>query len=472
MLRFINPAQALARGDFMRAVAVYEYEGVPTDKVLHDRLQANWTTITANLAHNLEVEQKYGVYSFDKKGKQHWSDAAFAVLVERRGLADKWPKSPTGKYRLADAKRGSEEEKVFKHMALLDSYFEPLRQTRKILTEFKTFKLPIGSDARCRPGNIPYSQRTGRSSPKKGSIFALSAWVRWLIKPQPGRAIAYVDLVSAEFGIAAAISRDPAMMKLYSDKVAGLIEDVYLEIAKMAGAVPADAKMAEYRLVRALWKICCLMIQYGAWAGTVATMAGCSLSVATGIHRTHHELFNRYWSYIDRRRIEAQVGGIMQTRGGWKLRTKYQKAGTLGNFPVQAQAAEILQLASAHMVEDGIHLCATVHDAVLIEDSIENIDASVEKAKYWWRSASREILAYELDADVKVVRYPAVYEDKDGKAMYEMLMKLLDAAEQNQISQESVSQVLETADQDESLAEEACSYGTNSEVQGRQVRSL
>ena len=124
------------------------------------------------------------------------------------------------------------------------------------------------------------------------------------------------------------------------------------------------------------------------------------------------------------------------------------------------------------MVEDGIHLCATVHDAVLIEDSIENIDASVEKAKYWWRSASREILAYELDADVKVVRYPAVYEDKDGKAMYEMLMKLLDAAEQNQISQESVSQVLETADQDESLAEEACSYGTNSEVQGRQVRSL
>ncbi len=119
-------AQALNRGDFTRAVACYEYEGIPVDKSLHDRLQANWTTITSNLARQLEDKHRSGVYRCDNQGQQHWSDAKFAELVERRGLAGIWPMTATGKYKISDPKRGSEDEKVFKNMATIDPYLEPV----------------------------------------------------------------------------------------------------------------------------------------------------------------------------------------------------------------------------------------------------------------------------------------------------------------------------------------------------------
>jgi len=87
MLRFINPAQALARGDFMRAVAVYEYEGVPTDKVLHDRLQANWTTITANLAQTWKLNRNTASIASTRKAQTTLVRRGRCRLVERGVLA-------------------------------------------------------------------------------------------------------------------------------------------------------------------------------------------------------------------------------------------------------------------------------------------------------------------------------------------------------------------------------------------------
>ncbi|MGO9326023.1 MAG: hypothetical protein ACLP07_15820 [Terracidiphilus sp.] len=435
MLPKLVPAQALNRGDFTRAVAWYEYNGIPVDMALHNRLRENWTKITAGLAMKIEEKFQYGVYSLDRLGQQHWSDAGLAKLVERRGLADVWPKTgQAGKYRTGDPERGGEDDKVFKTMAQLDPYFEPLRQTKKLLSTFKRFEIPVGRDGRCRAGNIPFSQRTGRSSPKGGSIFALTAWARWLIKPAPGRAVAYVDLVSAEFGVAAALSRDPVMLKLYIDMINGIIEDVYLEIAKMSKAAPSTATKESHPEVRKLWKPACLAAQYDAMPERIAKMTNCSLSVARGIHYTHHHLFRCYWDYIDTLKVEAQAAGVMKTRGGWMLRTAHQKEGTLGNFPVQAHCAEVMRLAASYMVAEGIRLCTTVHDAVLIEDSVENINHAVETARACWRKASLEVIGFELDADAKIVRHPNRYEDKDGKEMFHLLLQLLDEAERNQQS--------------------------------------
>lgn len=429
MLPKVVPAQALNRGDFTRAVAWYEFNGIPVDQPLYDRLKANWTTITSRLARTTEDEHKYGVYHFDDRGQHHWSEANFSDLVARRGLADVWPKTAKGKYRTGDPKRGGEDEQVFKRMSLLDPYFEPLRQTKKLLSEFKKFELPIGPDGRCRAGNIPFTQRTGRSSPKRGSIFAMPAWGRFLIKPAPGRALAYVDLKSAEFGIGAALSQDPVMLKLYSEMMSGEVEDVYLEIAKMAAAAPSDATMQSHADVRKLWKPACLATQYGAEPERIAKTTNCSLSTARGIHYTHHHLFRGYWDYIDTLRVEAQASGFMQTRGGWKIKTRHQKEGTLGNFPVQAHCAEIMRLAVSYMVGEGLSLCTTVHDAVLIEDSIEGIDRAVEVARACWCRASLEVIGYQLGADDKIVRHPDRYEDKDGKAMFKLLMSLLEETE-------------------------------------------
>jgi hypothetical protein len=139
-------------------------------------------------------------------------------------------------------------------------------------------------------------------------------------------------------------------------------------------------------------------------------------------------------------RVEAQASGVMCTRGGWQLHTRYQEEGTLGNFPIQAHCAEIMRLAVSFMVAEGLCLCTTVHDAVMVEDSIENIDRTVEMAQACWRKASGEVIGYELDADAKVVRYPSHYEDKDGKTMFELLLTLLEEAEEEpELVQETLS---------------------------------
>ena len=81
-----------------------------------------------------------------------------------------------------------------------------------------------------------FRSRTGRNQPSNSKfIFGPSVWLRGLIKPPPGYGLAYIDWSQQEFGIAAALSGDPAMMDAYHSG------DPYLAFAKQAGAVPAHA---------------------------------------------------------------------------------------------------------------------------------------------------------------------------------------------------------------------------------------
>jgi DNA polymerase I len=69
-----------------------------------------------------------------------------------------------------------------------------------------------------------------------------------LIQPPPGHAIAYIDWAQQEFGIAAALSRDPLMMDAYRSG------DPYLAFAKQAGAAPPDATKATHKTIRDQFK--------------------------------------------------------------------------------------------------------------------------------------------------------------------------------------------------------------------------
>jgi DNA polymerase-1 len=85
--------------------------------------------------------------------------------------------------------------------------------------------------------------------------------LRGLIKPEPGKAVAYIDYSQQEIGVAAALSGDRAMMQAYNSG------DPYLEFAKQAGAAPADATRDTHEAVRNLFKQCVLAVQYGMGEG-------------------------------------------------------------------------------------------------------------------------------------------------------------------------------------------------------------
>ena len=50
---------------------------------------------------------------------------------------------------------------------------------------------------------------------------------------------------------------------------------------------------------------------------------------------------------------------------------------SLQNFPVQANAAEMMRLAAIYATEAGVEVCAPVHDAFLIAAPIDDIDHAV-----------------------------------------------------------------------------------------------
>jgi DNA polymerase-1 len=85
-----------------------------------------------------------------------------------------------------------------------------------------------------------------------------------------------------------------------------------------------------------------------------------------------------------------------------------------------------MRLAASFMVDEGLALCATVHDAVLIEAPAGQIDADVEVAQQCWARASEIVLGgFTLDADSKVVKCPEVYHDEDGQPMWERIQSAL-----------------------------------------------
>ena len=99
-----------------------------------------------------------------------------------------------------------------------------------------------GSDGRNRCLLSAFRSRTGRNQPSNSKfIFGPATWLRSLIRPEPGMALAYVDFSSQEMGIAAALSGDPALLEAYRSG------DVYLSFAKQAGLAPPDATKATPR---------------------------------------------------------------------------------------------------------------------------------------------------------------------------------------------------------------------------------
>src|SRR5262249_50730113 len=137
------------------------------------------------------------------------------------------------------------------------------------LDDVRPDELAVGRDGRNRVPLCPFASKTGRNQPSSTRfIFGPATWLRGLIKPGPGRAIAYVDWAQQEFGIAAALSGAPAMMSAYQSG------DPYLAFAIQAGQAPGDATRETHGRVREQCKTCVLGVQYGMGEAGLAQRLG------------------------------------------------------------------------------------------------------------------------------------------------------------------------------------------------------
>ena len=409
MLPKIDLPRALLRGRYMSAVARMERNGVPIDVGTFELLKRNWSKIQDQLIEEIDVD--YGVFD----GLTFKADR-FATWLAKTDIP--WPRLESGRLDLSDD--------AFREMARGYPTIAPLRELRGALSEMRLADLAVGRDGRNRTMLSAFRARTGRNQPSNTKfIFGPSVWLRGLIQPPPGCGIAYIDWQQQEFGIAAALSGDPLMLEAYRSG------DPYLAFAKQAGAAPKDATKATHKAIRDQFKSTVLAVQYGMGAESLAQRIGQPPIRARELLRLHRETYRVFWRWSDAAVDHAMLTGGLHTAFGWKVQVPTSSnERSLRNFPMQANGAEMLRLACCLATEQGIEVCAPVHDALLICAPFDRLDVDVARMQDIMREASRIVLnGFELGTDATLVRYPGRYMDERGTVMWQRVMALVDRAE-------------------------------------------
>jgi hypothetical protein len=348
------------------------------------------------------------------EGALTFSTQRFAQYLAHHDIP--WPRLPSGNLSLDDD--------CFKEMArAYPMEIGPIREVRHTLSQLKLHELAVGRDGRNRCLLSAFGSRSSRNQPSNSAyIFGPSTWLRSLIKPEPGRAVAYVDWSQQELAIAAYLSGDPAMQEAYQSG------DFYLTFAVMAGAAPSDATKVTHAAVREQFKTVCLGVLYGLSEHGLARRLGVPLSTGRLLLQHHKDVFRRYWAWSEQVEMQGMLGGTLRTVFGWQMHTSaHANPRSLRNFPMQANAAEMLRLACCLCTEQGIQVCGPVHDALLVEASDDEMEAVVAQTQALMQEASLLVLpGFPLRTEAKIVRYPERYQDPRGVQMWETVQSILE----------------------------------------------
>ncbi len=413
MLPYIDLPRALLRGRYMAASAAMEFNGVPIDTETLGRLRDHWADIQDELIAAIDTD--YHVFD-GRSFRRDW----FEAFLVRGGIP--WPRLKSGVLDLTSS--------TFREMAKAYPVIAPLYELRHALSALRLNVLTVGDDGRNRTVLWAFASKTGRNQPSNAKfIFGPSVWIRGLIKPGPGCAVAYIDYGNQEFGIAAALSGDEKMMEAYRSG------DPYLAFGKQCHRLPPDATEETHFRERGLLKTCVLGVQFGMEDKSLASRLGEGEIVARELLRHHRDTYRKFWKFSDAVADTGMLGLPLETVFGWRLLAGDDpNPRSLRNFPMQANGAEMLRLACCLGIERGIEIVAPVHDAVMIHAPLDRIDQDIATMRAAMAEASRIVLdGFELRTDVKtdgkypsVVRYPDRYMDKRGAVMWQRVMQLLD----------------------------------------------
>jgi hypothetical protein len=303
---------ALYHGEFAAVSALMEHNGVPTDMEVFSQLtdKNTWRAIRDDMVPAIDAQ--YSVYVRNAVGDWTFNMERFERYLERKRILSSWPRKENGKL---DMRR-----KTWNTMTKGFAELEPLRELRHTRDKMRKIKLAVGPDGRNRTVLWPFKSKTSRTQPKAAEwIFSPAVWLRFLIKPEPGMAVAYIDYSSMEFLIAAVISDGHCgpvnnMLNMYRSG------DPYMAYAQRVGEIPGHITketLGNYAVVRERYKVMLLAVQYGISAETLAARLGISTFEAHEMLAQHHELFAQYWQWSDDWLQHSLQTGVMRTAFGW-----------------------------------------------------------------------------------------------------------------------------------------------------------
>ncbi len=436
---------ALIRGRYSVATAHFNRNGYPVDVELHDNIIAAWPDIRAEMLKSIE---DYGVFSNGRFKHQLLEE----MLVRLR-LDDVWPLTPTGARKT--------DEKTLRAMAVKHASVERLCNTMVALGQMKKVQpLAIGPDRRARLGKKElgfrrlglkhaeeetrsagygaFRSKTGRNQPGASEFLMLrNNWWRTLITPPQGKALLYADWQSQEIAVAAYLSDDQRMIEHYKSG------DFYLAFGRGAKLVPDTATKTSHALYRnKVLKPVSLGTLYGQKEIGMAARINRTEKEAAGLLRAHADMYATYWAWNRDSIDAATLSGKIETPLGWTMEVgdlrqtslvdgEWEADGTrettLQNWPMQATAGDILRVACIAMADEGFKIVFPLHDAVLVEVDVADVEEASSRISYLMEEAARSVLGQGIPVDVDVVMPGENLRTEKGNAMWEIVRKALKA---------------------------------------------
>lgn len=146
--------------------------------------------------------------------------------------------------------------------------------------------------------------------------------------------------------------------------------------------------------------------------------------------RKHEEMYPGFWAWAGEVCDQGMLTLQLSTELGWTLTLdalSQANPRSLMNFPMQANAAEMLRLACCLATEDGLEVVAPIHDALALVAPLDVVGEHTERLRGHMEAASEVVLGgFRIRAEVeKVARYPDRYMDKAGAEMWRTVMGML-----------------------------------------------
>jgi DNA polymerase-1 len=398
---------SLLRGSYMRADAHMRHRGIPIDVPLFNDLSSLWPELRAEIINDLNTRYPFFEGArFRKKRLEQW--------VAEHDI-QYWPRTPTGQL--------CTDKETLENIGKRCPEAAEFCSTKVTLDQLKTFKLSVGVDGRNRCMLSAFKSKTSRNQPSNSHFaFGLNAAFRSLIKPEPGNALVYLDFSGQEFALAAYLSGDENMITAYESG------DPYCAWAIEAGAMPQGGDKKSHPDVRAVYKLAALGVLYGMREKTMSGYVGVPETRARALLSSHREMFPRFWRW-SAAVIEAGIAmRKLHTVFDWRMTIlPTAKPGTLANYPMQANGAEMLRLACCYAIDRGIPVVAPVHDAIMVEGPDADIDAIAEDMRRCMELASRKVLGGPM---VRVdmsppLRFPDRYVDGRNTELWDLTLRLL-----------------------------------------------
>ena len=410
--------QICIRGAAQVDFAKINATGISVDLKSFSKFKANWPVARKQLIEDYNNE----LNCFDG---EVFKAELFEDLLRRidSKIYSTWPRTFTGKLSLTEA-----TFKKFIHIPEIEKVFE----VKNLLSKTTLGGFSISDNGRSITNLRPFSTSSYRCAPGGSTFpFNASAWLRNFIRPPWGFYNYYIDYRSQEPAIQGYLSGDEKLIDAYKSG------DIYIFAAKQFGEIPKDYDVKKAKKdfldIRNKWKIIFLATSYGMGREAVAAQLKTDTGQAAALLKKFKQLFHVYYDYINSRMNTLHRDLRIETVYGCSRHlSKYKRttANSWRNYPIQANGAEILRAAIHALHKNNIKVCATIHDAVLIEVPIPEHKKQLQLARNLMTDAAIEIIGGRIETDYNFIDERGFIQSDKQQIIFNKLMTVVDSVTQ------------------------------------------